>query len=184
MKKVYVFLAEGFEEVEALTPVDILRRAGADVTMLSVTDSLTVKGARNIGVLADGLLCNTDISDADMIILPGGYPGFENLAKSKEVMSAIDFMNKNKRYIASICGAPAAVLGKNGYLKDKIAVCYPDMEDDLNCKSVSADDVCISDNFITSKSAATAMSFSLALTKLLFGQEKYENIKKSIVYND
>ena len=93
-------------------------------------------------------------------------------------------MNKNGRYIAAICGAPAAVLGKNGYLKDKEAVCYPGMEKELCCKSVSTDDVCVSDNFITSKSAATAMNFALELTKLLFGSEQYENIKKSIVYND
>ena len=184
MKKVYVFLAEGFEEVEALAPVDILRRAGAEVTLLSVSDDLMVKGARQVTVKADALSCDTDIKDADMIVLPGGYPGFENLAKSKDVFSAIDFMNQSGRYIASICGTPAAVLGKNGYLKDKIAVCYPGMEDMLCCKEVSTDDVCVSDNFITSKSAATAMSFALKLTELLFGKEQYENIKKSIVYND
>lgn len=182
MKKVYVFLAEGFEEVEALSPVDILRRAGAEVTLVSVKDAV-VEGARGIKVVSDISIDDMDIEKADMIILPGGFPGFENLANCEKVISAINYMIKKDRYVAAICGAPAAVLGKNGFLKDKAAVCYPGMEDGLYCKQVSEDNVCISGNIITSKSAATAMEFSIVLTELLFGKDQCEKIKKSIVYN-
>lgn len=183
MKKVYVFLAEGFEEVEALAPVDILRRAGADVFLVGV-GSKEVTGARGVKVVSDITVSQMDISDCDMIVLPGGFPGFENLAKSHEVMDAVEYMAKNERFVTAICGAPAIVLGKAGYLKDKKAVCYPGMEADLNCKEVSDKNVCVDGNFITSKSAATAVEFALELTRALMGDEVCESIKKGIVYND
>lgn len=182
MKNVYVFLADGFEEVEALAPVDILRRAGANVQTVGV-GSKEIVGARKVRVLCDIEISDMDIQNCDMIVLPGGFPGFENLAESKEVMSAVEFMFENDRFVGSICGAPAIVLGKNGFLKDKKAVCYPGMEGDLNCKEVSDENVCVDGKLITSKSAATAIEFALCLTEQLLGSTAADTVKKGIVYN-
>lgn len=175
-------MADGFEEVEAVTPIDILRRAGVNVTLVGV-NSLMVTGARGITVRCDLLRTQTEIDDVDMIILPGGFPGFENLAKDRCVTDDIEAMLEKGGYVAAICGAPAAVLGKKGYLAGKKATCYPGMEEDLGCE-VSDENVCISGNIITSKSAATAMEFAFALCDILMGAEVTNNVKKSIVYND
>lgn len=181
MKKVYLFLADGFEEVEAITPLDMLRRAGAQVVSVSINETTTVTGAHNIQISADTTIENTDCTDADMIILPGGFPGYENLANCKKVIDIIDFCDKNDRIIAAICGAPAAVLGQNGYLKDKRATCYPSMEDELCAKRLGSGAVCVDGNYITSKSAGTAMSFAIVLVKELLGETIANNLKKSIV---
>ncbi len=181
MKKVYVFLADGFEEVEAVTPIDMLRRAGAEVVTVSVTDKKEVTGAHGITVLSDALIDKTDCADADMIVLPGGYPGYQNLADCKKLIDIIDFMYKNERYIGAICGAPAAVLGKNGYLKDRRATCYPSMEDELCARRLHTGAVCVDGNIITSRSAGTALSFALVLTQTLLGDAAANKLKKSIV---
>ncbi len=181
MKKVYLFLADGFEEVEAITPIDMLRRAGADVVSVSINDTKKVVGAHNIEITADAVIDSTDFTDADMIILPGGSPGFVNLANCKKVIDTIDFCDKNDKLIAAICGAPAAVLGANGFLKDKRATCYPSMEDELCAKRLHNGAVCVDGNYITSKSAGTAMSFALVLVGQLFGETVANNLKKSIV---
>lgn len=181
MKKVYVYLAEGFEEVEAITPIDMLRRAGAQVVTLAVGGALTVNGAHGIPVVADMAAEAADITDADMIVLPGGCPGFENLAASSTVNGHIDYMMKNDRFVAAICGAPAAVLGPRGYLKDRRATCYPGMEDGLDCKRVWDGAVCVDNNVITSKSAGTAMTFAMVLVKELFGDTSASKLRKAIV---
>jgi len=181
MKKAYLFLANGFEEVEAITPIDMLRRAGAEVVTVSVNDTAAVTGAHNIVVNADKTINEIDATDADMIILPGGYPGYENLANCKKVIDIIEFCDKNDRFIAAICGAPAAVLGANGYLKDKRATCYPSMEEELFAKRLHNGAVCVDGKYITSKSAGTAMSFSIVLVKELVGDIAANNLKKSIV---
>ncbi len=181
MKKVYLFLANGFEEVEAITPIDMLRRADIEVVTVSINETTEVVGAHNITVFADTVIEKVDCTDADMIVLPGGYPGFENLANCKKVIDIIDFCDKNDRYIAAICGAPAAVLGANGYLKDKRATCFPAMQDGLCCKRLHSGAVCVDGNYITSKSAGTAMSFAMVLVEKLAGVTLANNLKKSIV---
>ena len=182
MKNVYVFMADGFEEVEALAPVDILRRAGADCLLVGVPTK-NVVGARGVKVECDMTIDEIDIEKADMIVLPGGYPGFENLANNKKLMSYVDYMIKNNKLVGAICGAPSVILGKNGYLEGKNAVCYPGMEDGM-VGAVAVDaPVVISDNIITSKSAATAMEFAFVLCEKLSGKEISDNVKKSIVYN-
>ena len=178
---VYVFLANGFEEAEALVPCDMLRRAEIDAKLVSITGDVIVTGARGIRAVADITVDKADIEKADMIVLPGGFPGFENLAKSEKVMSAIDFMVKEGRFVTAICGAPAIVLGKNGYLKDKKAVCYPGMEEDLCCKRLHNGVVCVDGNMITSKSAGTAMSFSIVLVRELFGDTAANKLQRAIV---
>lgn len=180
---VYVYLADGFEEVEAVTPIDLLRRAGQKVVTVSITDNLTVTGARGVPFVADINIDSADISKADMIILPGGCPGFENLAACDKVTEHIEYMHKNKKYIAAICGAPAAVLGEKGFLEGYRATCYPGMEEMLRGACVYKGDVCVSDNIITARAAASAMEFSLVLTRLLCGDETSNKIKESIVYN-
>jgi 4-methyl-5(b-hydroxyethyl)-thiazole monophosphate biosynthesis len=182
MKKVYVYMAEGFEEIEALAPVDILRRAGVNVTLVGVGDLIRT-GARGVKVCCDLTASETEIQDADMIILPGGFPGFENLANDGKVIADIEAMLEKGGYVAAICGAPAAILGKKGYLAGKKATCYPGMENDLGCE-VSDENVCVCGNIITSKSAATAMEFAFALCEILMGAEVTNKVKKSIVYND
>lgn len=182
MKKVYLFLAEGFEEVEAIAPIDLLKRAGANVITVSIANELTVNGAHAIPVTADTTIFDGDFCDGDMIVLPGGYPGYQNLANCKQLFKVIDYYFNNKKLIAAICASPAEVLGKNGYLKDYDAVCYKGMEAGLNCKNNPDTAVCVSDNIITSKSAGTAIDFALALITALFGNEKMQNIKESIIY--
>jgi len=181
MKKVYLFLANGFEEVEAITPIDMLRRAGAEVVTVSINRTKEVVGAHNITVFADTVIDEIDVADADMIVLPGGSPGFVHLAECKKVIDIIEFCDKNDRFIAAICGAPAAVLGANGYLKNKRATCYPAMLDELNCKRVHEGAVCVDGKYITSKSAGTAMSFATVLVEQLMGSVAANNLKKSIV---
>ncbi len=183
MKSVYIYLADGFEEIEALSPADVLRRAGVNVTLVAVKDELTVTGARGVNVVCDALLEEVDITLPDMIILPGGYPGFENLANSPKVMQSVEFMSKHERIIGAICGAPAAVLGKNGYLENRRAVCYPGMEDDLNCKRVHNGHVCADQNIITAKAASSALDFSFVLLQNLCGVSKANEVKRAIVYD-
>ncbi len=182
MKKVYLFLAEGFEEVEAIAPIDLLRRAGANVATVSITNDLSVTGAHQIPVKADMSIFDSKFCDGDMIVLPGGYPGYQNLANCKELFKIIDYYFESKKLIAAICASPAEVLGKNGYLKDYDAVCYKGMEAGLNCKNNPDTKVCVSDNIITSKSAGTAVDFALGLINALFGQQKMLEIKESIIY--
>ena len=183
MKKAYIFLANGFEEIEALSPADILRRAGADVTLISIEDGLNVTGARGVCVVCDAMIDDVDLTAADMIILPGGFPGFERLAQCKKVIDTIAFMMENDRYVAAICGAPAAVLGKNGFLKDRRAVCYPGMEQDMNCKRVNNGHVCADGNVITAKAAASALDFSFVLCEKLCGISEANKVRKGLVYD-
>lgn len=183
MKTAYIFMANGFEEIEALSPADILRRAGATVTLVSVEQTKSVTGARGVTVQCDTLIDETDLTAADMIILPGGYPGFERLAACEKVIDTVKFMLDNDRYVGAICGAPAAVLGKNGFLKDKRAVCYPGMEEDLNCKRVHNGHVCADGFVITAKSAASALDFSFVLCEKLCGTVESNKVRKGIVYD-
>ena len=182
MKKVYIYLAEGFEEIEALAPADILRRAGAQVTLVSVSGHTTVTGARGVRVIAD---CTIDSAgdDADMIVLPGGYPGYENLAKCKELEQVIKNMLADGKTVAAICGAPAAVLGEKGFLKDRRAVCYPGMENKLFCKETPDSGVCVDKNIITAKSAGFAVDFDLTLVEHLLGSEQKTEVSNGIVYH-
>lgn len=182
MKEVHIYLADGFEEIEALAPADLLRRADAEVTLISVNGGKTVTGARGVRVIADCVA--GDIKTLpDMIVLPGGYPGYENLAKCSELEKTIAQMLKENRFVAAICGAPAAVLGAKGFLKDRRAVCYPGMEEELHCKEVLHDGVCTDGNVITAKSAGYAVEFSLTLVQQLFGTDKMKKISDGIVYH-
>ncbi len=178
---IYVFLANGFEEVEALTPVDMLRRCELEVVTVGVGGNV-IKGSHGIIVSADISDNELKLDDnTDMIILPGGMPGTLNLEKSPVVQNAIDFCVENDRFIAAICAAPS-ILGHKGLLKGKKATCYTGFESQLDGADVSTDSVCTSDKIVTSRGAGTAMDFSFELVKNLISAERSEILKASVIY--
>lgn len=177
---IYVLLAEGFEELEAMAPVDLLRRAGAEVQTVSVTGDKTVTGARGIPAVADLLLDELNFDAMEMLVLPGGYPGYVNFEKNEAVLELIRKTDAAQKTIAAICGAPS-VPGKMGLLKGQKATCYPGMEDTLGCEALT-DKVVESGHFITSRGAGTAIDFALALVAKAVSAEKAEEIAKGIVY--
>lgn len=181
MAKICVFTADGFEEIEGLTVVDLLRRAGAEVLMVSVGDELTVKGAHNIELKADVLFDETCYEDADVLVLPGGMPGTLNLRNHEKLCGLLkEFAAKDKK-IAAICAAPM-ILGELGLLKGKKATCYPGFEDKLIEAEVCTDRVVRDGNITTSRGLGTAIPFALELISQLYGKEKAEEIKKSVIY--
>ena len=189
MSKVYVLLAEGFEEIEALTPVDLLRRAGTEVVMVSTGDDLIVTGARKISVKADILLSDFEIEnlmDADVVVLPGGMPGTTNLKENSAVRSLVNAYFDNQKNIAAICAAPT-VFGSMGLLRGKLATCYPGLEAGLEGAVWSEGTVVVDKNgddglIITSRGVGTAIDFALKLLEILYDKTKADEIGKSVVY--
>lgn len=180
MNKIYLLLAEGFEEIEALAPVDLLRRAGAEVETASITAEKMVMGAHGIPVCADITIDAIDEEELSMLILPGGYPGYVNLDQSEAVRELLMRTAQAKKTIAAICGAPS-VLNGLGLLQGKVAACYPSMEEDMDCE-ISHKKVVECENFITSRGAGTAIDFALALVEAAVSAEKAEELRKGIVY--
>ncbi len=180
MSKVNVFFATGYEEVEALTVVDILRRAGIDTDMVSVTGDIVVTGSHNISVKMDKLFDEAE-KNADMIVLPGGIPGTPNLKAHSGLKQMIEEFCGAGKYIAAICAAPT-VFGGMGLLKDRHATCYPGMEDELCCAEALEDAVVIDGNIITSRGLGTAIDFALALVGVLKDDETAEALAEKIVH--
>lgn len=177
---VYEFLADGFEEIEALATVDILRRADIEVKTVSVTGKKEVAGAHGIAVLADILFEEMD-ENANLLILPGGMPGTLNLQAHTSLCDMLVKAAADKTYIAAICAAPS-VFGGLGLLKGKKAICYPGFEDKLEGAEIADKPVVISDNIITSKGAGTAHLFGFALVSLLKDEQTAETLKKGMMY--
>ena len=177
---IYVLLADGFEEIEALAPVDLLRRAGLTVVTVAVGDGSVVTGAHGISVAADAHI--TDIEDcgkAELLILPGGMPGTSNLNASADVHRLIDGAVKNGKRIAAICAAPM-ILGEKGLLEGKNATCYPGFEDHLK-RAASVGGRVVTDGLITTaKGAGVAVEFAAELISLLCGSDTAERIKNGI----
>ena len=193
---VLVMMADGFEEIEALTVVDLLRRAGIDVKMVSIygnnndrDDKYVVKGARGISVVTDTCIDDSFIvdvfgSDVPLFVLPGGMPGTTNLKNDKNVETLImDQFNKG-RYVAAICAAPT-VFGAYGILDGKKATCYPGREEELGDAEAITDGttVVVDGNIITSRGMGTAIDFSLKLIEILKDKETADKIGISVVYN-
>lgn len=178
--KVYILLENGFEEIEALAVTDILRRAEIPTELVSAKNSEYVTGAHNIVVKTD--ICIKDVSDFDMLILPGGYPGYENLENNKFVESLVKTAADNNKYIAAICAAPS-ILGKWGYLKGKKSCCYPSFEEYLEESDVNFDKVTHDGNFITSRGAGTAHNFAFKIVEVLKNKEIAGKIAKSMIYD-
>lgn len=181
MAKIGVFLADGFEEIEGLTVVDILRRAGVEVIMISVMGRKEVCGSHQITVLADNLYEQEDFTVLDGLVLPGGMPGTTNLGKHEGVKKQIMEFHKAKKLVAAICAAPS-VLGQNGILEGKKAVCYPGMEEKLTGAEVVFEETVQAGNVITSRGMGTAIPFALKLTEYLVDKKKADELAESIVY--
>lgn len=181
MASAYIFLANGFEEIEGLTVVDLLRRADLDIKMVSVEDSLNVTGSHNITVKADCLFKKADLDKADMLILPGGMPGTVNLLHHSELLQKIKEFHKDKKYVAAICAAPS-VLGACGLLTGKNACCYPGFEEKLLGATIHYEPVIQDGNVITGRGMGVANDFALKLIEVLAGSECAEKVKESVLY--
>ena len=177
---VYMFLADGFEEVEALCPLDILRRAGIEVTTVGVGGRDMIRGSHGIMVQADIVDVMYRDSSPEMIILPGGMPGTLNLDASATVHKAIDTAVKNGSYIAAIYAAPS-ILGNLGLLKDKEAICYPGFEEKLLGAKISQKRVVVDGKIITAAGMGVALEFGLALVELLCTKDKAETLRKGVI---
>ncbi len=177
---IYMFLADGFEEVEALCPLDILRRAGLEVTTVGIGGKDMIKGAHGILVQADMPDVMYRDSDPEMLILPGGMPGSTNLDNSKTVDAALRAGARKGAYLCAICAAPM-VLGKRGYLNGKRAICYPGFEQYLEGATVAETETVVADGkVITAKGMGAALDFGLALVTALKNAETAEKIKASV----
>lgn len=175
---IYVFLAEGFEEIEALTPVDLLRRAGLCVKTVAVGESKTVKGAHGICVVADILESEFSDKSPRAIILPGGMPGTTNLSDSATVSFAVVDTVSAGGLVCAICAAPS-IIGQMGLLKGKRATCFPGFEEFLDGAFIEDARVVCDGNVITSKGMGCAFEFSLAIIEALLGKEKAQEVAKS-----
>lgn len=182
MANVYVFTADGFEEIEGLTVVDLMRRAGAQVQMVSISDGLAVKGSHGIEIKADTFFEDVDFGQADLLVLPGGMPGTLHLGEHQGLTKLLTETAAQGKRVAAICAAPS-VLGGLGLLKGKRAVCYPGFEDKLTGAQVGTEEVVTDGNITTSRGLGTAILFALELISLLFGQEKAEEIGASVIYS-
>lgn len=179
-KSVLVFLAAGFEEVEALTVVDYLRRAGAQVLMVSVSGEETVTGSHGISVQTGALITAVDADTADALVLPGGMPGSKNLAASPELDAILRRFDNQGKLICAICAAPAVVLGSKGLLDGKTFTCYPGTESGVRCGEGfarwSPEKVVVCGGVITSRGPGTAGLFALKIIEALFGGDAAQKI--------
>ncbi len=179
-ERVLIHLAEGFEEVEAVTVTDLLRRAGVDVMMVSVTGKRLVKGAHGIGVEADLLYEEADYESAAMLVLPGGMPGTLHLQEHEGLAGKLSEFAGQGKWVAAICAAPM-VLGELGLLAGKRATIYPGMEEHLKGAEHCEDAVVSDGNLITSKGPGTAMEFGLRLIEKLRSREASEAVRRGLL---
>ena len=180
MKTIFVFLAEGFEEIEALTPVDVLRRAGLVVQTVSIMDEQVVAGAHGVPVLADKMFAEINPEDAEMILLPGGLPGATNLDAHEGLGQLISDFAKAEKPLAAICAAPL-VFGNRGLLQGKKATCYPGFETYLQGAEYTAALVEKDANFITGKGPGAAMEFAFAIVERYCGIDKVNEVKQGMM---
>lgn len=181
MKQIAVFFSEGYEEIEALAVVDICRRAGIMVHMVSVTEEEQVTGSHGIIVGMDKTFSQTRFEEYDMLVLPGGLKGTRGLEAHQGLMEQIDAFYKEGKYIAAICAAPS-IFGHRGFLKGRKACSYPTFESHLEGADVTEGPVEISGHVITSRGMGAALDFGLAITNVLLGREKAGEIASQVVY--
>ncbi len=181
MSRVYVFLADGFEEIEGLTVVDILRRAGVDTTTVSIMKDRNIMGSHQIPVKADACFGEVDFSGGELLVLPGGMPGSRYLAEHEALGALLKSYVKDGKKVAAICAAPG-VLGGLGILEGKKAACYPGVEEKLTGAQVLYEEVVRDGNVTTSRGMGTAIPFALDLVSQLVSPEKAEELKKNIIY--
>ena len=177
-----VFFANGYEEIEALTVVDLTRRAGIETWMVSITDEKAVTGSHGINVSMDKTLKEVDFEQVDMIVLPGGMPGTLNLEACEPLMEKVKEFDKAGRYISAIICAAPTVFGHLGLLNGKKACCYPGMEDGLIGAEVTYESTAMADHILTSRGMGTAIDFGLQIIARFQGQDAAEDMAKKIVY--
>lgn len=182
MSKTAIFFADGLEEIEGLTVVDLFRRAGIPIDIVSINGSKTVTGAHGIVIQADLLLDELNFDDVNMLILPGGMPGTIHLGECELLCSELKHAAADGRYVAAICAAPS-VLGKLGILSGHAATCYPGFEDELTGAQVMETPVVVDGHVITSRGMGTAIEFAAELIALLKDRVTAEQLKESIIYN-
>lgn len=177
--KIYVFLAEGFEEIETIAPIDIFRRADLNVISVSVTGNKMVAGAHQIAIQVDQLFEEVRFEGEFLIFLPGGLPGTTNLGKHAGLQSLIIKQAETNGKMAAICAAPS-ILGNLGLLEGKEAICYPGFENTLKGAKVSSEKLVLSDKIYTAKAAGVAIPFALQIVAGLKGDEMANTIRKGI----
>lgn len=178
---VYVFLANGFEIVEAMTPVDIMKRAGIEVKTVSITDDQVVESSNKTKVFADTILADVDLDKAQMLVLPGGMPGSDNLAACRPLVEKLISFNEQDKAVAAICAAPY-VLGVNGILKGKKATCFTGFEERLIGAECTGEKAVISGNVITARGMGASIEFGLAIVEYLKGKKEAERIAQKILF--
>lgn len=182
MKKIGIFMAQGCEEIEGLTVVDVLRRGGIEIDMISITSEKEIKGSHNIHFFADVLGKDIKMEDYDGIILPGGMPGTMNLLESGDVLKVVKELYKKGKLVAAICAAPM-VLGHCGILEGKKATCHPGFEEKLTLAIPVEKKVVRDGNVITSRGMGTAIEFALEIMDYFKGEEAAAEVAKGLVYS-
>jgi 4-methyl-5(b-hydroxyethyl)-thiazole monophosphate biosynthesis len=180
MDQIFIHLAEGFEEIEAVTIIDVLRRAELNVLTVSVGKDRLVKGSHQIGIVADLLFEEVDYSKGKMIILPGGMPGEKNLNNHDGLKSKIIDYQVNGKFLAAICAAPL-VFGNMGILKGRKVVCYPGFEEHLSGAEIFNEPFMTDNMMITGRGVGAALQFSLEIVKILVGAERALQLKKAML---
>lgn len=181
MRRSFIFLAEGFEEIEALVVVDVLRRAGIDLKTVSINSERLVTGAHGIPVVADMLFAEADFSDADWLILPGGLPGATNLATCSPLC---ELLKNHTGSIAAICASPGVVLAPLGLLDGKEATCYPGFDEACRQGGATMRDnrVVVAERLITSNGPSSALRFALALVSAILGEEAAQQVGGGMLF--
>ena len=182
MAKIYVFLADGCEEIEALTPVDLLRRAGNEVCTVSVMGRQTVCGSHGIAIGADAILEEASLADGDLFVLPGGMPGTKHLLENQTLAALLEQKYGEGKRLAAICAAPS-ILGEMDLLKGRTATCYPGFEDMLHGASHTLQGVVTDGNITTARGLGYALDLGLELVRLLLGSQHAAGLRAAIQYN-
>lgn len=179
-KKVLVPLAEGFEMVEALSVVDVLRRAGVQVDLVSISNDLQVVSSHGVPVVTEKYISECVDQQYDLIVLPGGIPGSENLARSQVLQDLLKKQNDSGRLYGAICAAPALVLGSQGLLEGKNATCHPLFVEKLPSQEYKNQSVVFDKNCVTARGAGVSIDFSLKLLEVLMGSDKRDEVAKQM----
>ena len=182
MTKVYEFIAEGSEEIEALTVIDVLRRAGIEAVTVSITGTREVSLSHGVAIVCDTTIEEADLSDADMLLLPGGLPGAYNLNEHAGVREALLRQDAEGKRYGAICAAPL-VLGSLGLLKDKLATCYPGFEDQMVGAEYTADLYTVYGNVITGCGPAATLPYSYAILEMLGYCNEADALREGMMYN-
>lgn len=178
---IHLFLADGFEEIEALATLDILRRCGLVVTTVSITKTRTVMGAHNIPVLADDIFRESAYAESEALILPGGMPGAKNLLDHVGLRKVLNAQNDRGGVIAAICAAPM-VLGEHGLLQGRCATCYPGFEDQLKGATHKAEYVVEDGNIITGRGPAAAVEFGFAIASRFVSAARVAEVRAGMLF--